>query len=428
MLSQLVESLGDRPIRGAEVGTLRGNTSRHLLDKHPALFLLMIDTWERPAPSSAYAASGDSAARQSASQQFANMSMAYQQTAFAEDRRDILRCSADEAVGLVPEQSLDFAFIDADHTFDQVRNDIQNWWPKIRNGGILSGHDYNSPKDRSGHWGVKKAVDEFAAHMQLDVVEHGCNVWSIQKNMTPARLREDDRSPEPVVVRLLSGLPPDSPVAVEKIKTALTSEWSRSDALHVVANAEYRPLLDASGVQHVIDLTERLQDERPNCLARDIRPWLIRRVLDSHRELLCVDIGCRVRQQPDADMWNRLRSKGGRFDGDFQATGVSYRRRSRVRVLPENRTQRVRMCLGLSVLYCSDSVWIDNWLDSSRALNEMSMNVGDDDDESSLLYSIECRSGLLTPESIARDFELSIHSSRRRGIIPKDKTAVYFSS
>ncbi len=39
--------------------------------------------------------------------------------------------------------SLDFVFIDAEHTFERVMGDIKAWLPKVKPGGILAGHDFN---------------------------------------------------------------------------------------------------------------------------------------------------------------------------------------------------------------------------------------------------------------------------------------------
>lgn len=52
------------------------------------------------------------------------------------------RMTTDEAVPLFEDSSLDAVFIDADHTYEAVKRDIANWMPKVRKGGILSGHDY----------------------------------------------------------------------------------------------------------------------------------------------------------------------------------------------------------------------------------------------------------------------------------------------
>ncbi len=52
------------------------------------------------------------------------------------------------------DNSVDFVFIDAGHEYESVVKDINAWLPKIRKGGIISGHDYFNP------CGVKQAVDE----------------------------------------------------------------------------------------------------------------------------------------------------------------------------------------------------------------------------------------------------------------------------
>jgi predicted O-methyltransferase YrrM len=51
--------------------------------------------------------------------------------------------------------SLDFVFLDADHTYESVKADLAAWWPKVRPGGILAGHDFASEFP-----GVEQAVRE----------------------------------------------------------------------------------------------------------------------------------------------------------------------------------------------------------------------------------------------------------------------------
>lgn len=65
-----------------------------------------------------------------------------------------LKMSSMEAVSLFDNGALDFIYIDGDHSYKSVEEDILAWMPKIKPGGVIAGHDY-------GYYpGVKKAVDE----------------------------------------------------------------------------------------------------------------------------------------------------------------------------------------------------------------------------------------------------------------------------
>lgn len=58
------------------------------------------------------------------------------------------------------DESLDFVFIDASHEYEDVKNDILAWLPKVKPGGILAGHDYYPEGCYDWFPGVKKAVNE----------------------------------------------------------------------------------------------------------------------------------------------------------------------------------------------------------------------------------------------------------------------------
>jgi len=60
------------------------------------------------------------------------------------------------------DQSLDFVFIDARHTYEATCEDLAAWWPKVRPGGLIAGHEYvHAP-------GVRAAVDEFVSRGALE--------------------------------------------------------------------------------------------------------------------------------------------------------------------------------------------------------------------------------------------------------------------
>jgi hypothetical protein len=82
-----------------------------------------------------------------------------------------IRSTSVDASHLYDNRSLDFCFIDAAHDYENVKADIIHWYPKVKFGGVIAGHDYP-------HWsGVKKAVDEIFPN----VTHTSKNCWMIRK-------------------------------------------------------------------------------------------------------------------------------------------------------------------------------------------------------------------------------------------------------
>lgn len=69
----------------------------------------------------------------------------------------ILRMTSIEAAKLVPDWAADLVYIDADHFYPSVKEDIQAWLPKVKPGGFIGGHDYDDERWRLE---VNRAVDE----------------------------------------------------------------------------------------------------------------------------------------------------------------------------------------------------------------------------------------------------------------------------
>jgi len=65
----------------------------------------------------------------------------------------------------IPDESLDWVFLDADHRYEAVKADLEAWFPKVRKGGVMSGHDYKhftvSLPTGDYTFGVIEAVNEF---------------------------------------------------------------------------------------------------------------------------------------------------------------------------------------------------------------------------------------------------------------------------
>lgn len=65
-------------------------------------------------------------------------------TAFAAHKRIIFRGRTKEVAGEIADQSLDFAYIDGDHTLRGITIDLIKMWPKIKPGGFIGGDDFTA--------------------------------------------------------------------------------------------------------------------------------------------------------------------------------------------------------------------------------------------------------------------------------------------
>jgi hypothetical protein len=99
----------------------------------------------------------------------------------------ILRARSDEAAGRFPLMYFDYVYLDADHTHAGCLRDIRSWWPRVRQGGIIAGHDYTDTTSRNGAtFGVIQAVDDFMAEKGIDknllhITDAGFRSWMLFK-------------------------------------------------------------------------------------------------------------------------------------------------------------------------------------------------------------------------------------------------------
>jgi Methyltransferase domain len=83
-----------------------------------------------------------------------------------DNRVEIMKTFSSSASETFPDEYFDFIYIDADHTYDAVLEDLNKWYPKLKKGGIISGHDYidGDYTLQVGHlvrFGVIDAVSDF---------------------------------------------------------------------------------------------------------------------------------------------------------------------------------------------------------------------------------------------------------------------------
>lgn len=122
--------------KGAEIGIYRGSYSKALLKQIPNLELIGVDLWKAYTGYKDY----DSSDIVDAENEARSLEKDY--------NLKIIKGWSDRVADLIPDESLDFVFIDGNHAYEWVVWDIAKWSKKVRKGGIVYGHDYD---DYSNH-------------------------------------------------------------------------------------------------------------------------------------------------------------------------------------------------------------------------------------------------------------------------------------
>lgn len=126
---------------GAEIGVAEGAYALELCNTIPGLKYYGVDPWPRD---------GKIKYHIQARYELAKKRLAPYDATF-------IKKTSMEAVKEFQNSSIDFVYIDANHQFDYVVNDIIEWTKKVKKGGIVAGHDYHVAKT----CGVIEAVDAY---------------------------------------------------------------------------------------------------------------------------------------------------------------------------------------------------------------------------------------------------------------------------
>ena len=147
-----------------EIGVKQGEFSQSLLTAWRGRHLISVDPWQA-APPEDYV-------------DLANVSQAEHDAYHAEtvqrltrfgSRSTIWRMTGAEAAERIPHSCLDFVYLDARHDEASVQEDLEQWFPKLRPGAVIAGHDYLDGQIPAGDFGVKAAVDAFFGARELRV-------------------------------------------------------------------------------------------------------------------------------------------------------------------------------------------------------------------------------------------------------------------
>lgn len=166
-----------------EVGVFDGDFSERILHFNEPRILHLVDPWFLAADGSLI--DGPTQNFASSSEAAASLEDQYQHvlTRFAKEiasgRIVVHRMLSHDAAPLFPDGHFDWAYVDASHFYDDVKRDLQAFWPKLRVGGYLLGDDY----DRRGIWdhGVTRAVDELRRQDSVETLARRHHQFLLRK-------------------------------------------------------------------------------------------------------------------------------------------------------------------------------------------------------------------------------------------------------
>lgn len=132
---------------GAEIGVRKAEYSELICKEIPGVKLICVDPW------TAYRGADGTKAGQDRQESY----FKFCQKRLRNYDVQFIRKTSQDALNDIPDESLDFCYIDAIHDFDSVMMDLIGWLKKVRRGGIISGHDYY----HYYHFGVIEAIDAY---------------------------------------------------------------------------------------------------------------------------------------------------------------------------------------------------------------------------------------------------------------------------
>jgi hypothetical protein len=155
---------------GAEVGVDRGDFSARILAVVRPARLHLIDPWayfENAEYESARFGGADGGSQSVMDARYEEVRARFA-AEIASGQVVFHRALSSEAAAALPNDSLDWVYIDGNHLYEFVRDDLEVFCRKVRPGGLITGDDYGE----GGWWdgGVKRAVDEFVAAGRAEAV------------------------------------------------------------------------------------------------------------------------------------------------------------------------------------------------------------------------------------------------------------------
>lgn len=95
----------------------------------------------------------------------------------------IIEAPSVSAATLFPDNSLDLVWIDAAHDYNSVKSDILAWYPKLKLGKMMLGHDFPNPADKNGGFEelVKAVTETVINNDKFENFDQWYGIWGAKK-------------------------------------------------------------------------------------------------------------------------------------------------------------------------------------------------------------------------------------------------------
>lgn len=171
----LQQLISKKDLVGAEIGVQFGKNAKTILDNLDIKLLYLVDSYI-PYPNVSGAGNGMAGTKESHEETFKK---AKEKLSIYDNIKWIRKYSWDAIEDI--EDDLDFVYIDGDHRYDTVIKDISLYYPKIKTGGLICGHD-------AGHKQVNNAVKDYFIDVKIQRI--GPDWWCIKDNFNIFLIRD----------------------------------------------------------------------------------------------------------------------------------------------------------------------------------------------------------------------------------------------
>lgn len=172
---------------GIEIGSFEGQYSKYILEHWPG-HLYLVDVWTHLDETEYIDLSNKLDSKNIICSVFDNVSG-------FEDRSTLIRTTSERASTLFLDNFFDFIYIDANHRYKYVMQDLIHWYPKLKVGGIMAGHDFISDysldkcnEDGDTHVWLKGLTDSEYKYAGLfgvnKAIQDFCNIKQIKFELT----------------------------------------------------------------------------------------------------------------------------------------------------------------------------------------------------------------------------------------------------